>query len=327
MNTRQRSSHPKYRHKNVDSTAAQHSPSEPTLDQLMQTTKITDLNDDCLERIFMLLDVENLLNVKLANKWLGPAADIVYKRKFGTYSVCLYSVHNPQNTSRAVASIICEDDNINITDFKVCLQFVRCFSAFITHLDLYYGRLESARYDYVHQYINRYCADSLIAFRIHCKPAFAIKNFEKPFVAVQTVQLYGCDLCEQCLPLAEWFPNVRELNINGFGLRHHLITAPPTQLEQVSFTMTDTKRGFILSLHGCIGNLVKSNRKLQKLTIKTFVQIAMTPLLNVIRKNRSDSKPGGASDTGATQPLLLQYTGIYSYGINLITYLFERIVR
>lgn len=91
-----RSSHPKYRHKNVDSTTAQHSPSEPLLDQLMQTTKITDLNDDCLERIFMLLDVENLLNVKLANKWLGPAADIVYKRKFGTYSVCLYSVHNTQ---------------------------------------------------------------------------------------------------------------------------------------------------------------------------------------------------------------------------------------
>lgn len=45
------------------------------------TTKIIDLNDDCLVKIFEYLNIQNLLNVALANDWLRSAANDLYKRK------------------------------------------------------------------------------------------------------------------------------------------------------------------------------------------------------------------------------------------------------
>lgn len=319
MNGHKKSPNLKRQHKNDDSVPASHSKYDPLLaDQSVQTTKITDLNDDCLERIFMLLELKNLLNVMLTNKWLGPAARQVYKRKFGAHKVCLHSVHNNRN-SCATASIVCNQDNINITDFKSCLQFIRCFGSSITHLKIYYGHVGGIRYDYVHEYINQYCAESLITIRFHCKSAFAIKNFEKPFVNVQTVQLYGCDLFE-LLPFGKWFPSVRELNIHGFGLKHRLIPTSPTQLEHLSITLTDIKRDYVKTLYGCIGNLVRSNRKLEKLTIKTFTKIEMNSLLKVIKHNRNvsqlaestDLKPDCVNGMGTMlplqeHPLLVQY--------------------
>lgn len=46
-------------------------------------TKITDLDDICLEKIFDHLGFHGLFNIAVANEWLRPAARFVYKRKFG----------------------------------------------------------------------------------------------------------------------------------------------------------------------------------------------------------------------------------------------------
>lgn len=53
-----------------------------TPDQPM-TTKIVDLNDDCLLKIFGHLDLKSLLNVAIANEWLRPAVVDVHKQKYG----------------------------------------------------------------------------------------------------------------------------------------------------------------------------------------------------------------------------------------------------
>lgn len=55
-----------------------------------QPTKCTDLNDDCLQKIFEHLNLIELFNVAVANEWLRPAAGIVYKRKFGMKKVEMY---------------------------------------------------------------------------------------------------------------------------------------------------------------------------------------------------------------------------------------------
>lgn len=51
------------------------------------TTKITDLNDDCLVKCFKYLDLISLFKVSVASKWLRPAANDVYNRKFGSNKV------------------------------------------------------------------------------------------------------------------------------------------------------------------------------------------------------------------------------------------------
>lgn len=47
-------------------------------------TTITDLNDDCLIKCFNYLDFNSLIKVSDASVWLRPAANDVYKRKFGS---------------------------------------------------------------------------------------------------------------------------------------------------------------------------------------------------------------------------------------------------
>lgn len=53
--------------------------------------KITDLYDDCLAKCFEYLDLRSLFNVSVANEWLRPAANDVYKRKFGRKMVQITS--------------------------------------------------------------------------------------------------------------------------------------------------------------------------------------------------------------------------------------------
>lgn len=49
-----------------------------------RTKKLTDLNDDCLEQIFLYLSLEDLLNIVCENKIerLVPAAESAFKRNF-----------------------------------------------------------------------------------------------------------------------------------------------------------------------------------------------------------------------------------------------------
>lgn len=60
--------------------------------EAMRVTTITDLNDHCLERIFMHLDLQSLFDVANANKWLKISAASAYGRKFGTNPVNLCSL-------------------------------------------------------------------------------------------------------------------------------------------------------------------------------------------------------------------------------------------
>lgn len=315
MNKRQRKSNRKRQYKSVESVSSKRQrtkqPQPPPLplpppaaaaNETAPPTKITDLDDDCLEKIFMLLDLENLLNVTLSNKWLGPAANVVYRSKFGECKVCVHSVHFVRrNDSCADAPspliIRCEENTIVIRNFKTCLQYLRCFGTSIQHLEIDYGHSESKRYDYVHKYVNEYCVESLSNIGLYFMPPFAIKNFQKPFVKVRTVQMYGCDLSEQFLSFAQWFPNVCHFNIHGFGLKkYRFIAVPPTQLEHLSITLTDLECGNILELYKCIGDLVKSNRKLHTLIIRTSEQMEINSLLNMIKHNRTALKMVATAD-------------------------------
>lgn len=263
-----------------------------------QVSEITDLYDDCLERIFMLLDLESLLNVTLSNKWLGPAANIVYKLKFDSFKVCLHNVID-SNPNAAPIVVNCEADAIIIRHFKVCLQFLRSFGSSVQVLEIHYGHSDSKRYDYVHEYVNQYCSESLDKIGFFFMPPVAIKNFTKPFANVHIIQMYSCDLSDQFLSFIKWFPNAFLMNIHGFGLKHCSIDMSPTQLKCLMMTLTDLRRGHILELHKCIGDVVKSSRKLYMLIIRTTIKMDISSLLKTIKQNRSAMKTAMLEDNVA----------------------------
>lgn len=151
------------------------------------STKITDLNDDCLIEIFAHLDFQSLLNVAFANEFLRPAARYTYKRKFGAIEVnierweSIYVSHYRKGLN-----------SIAVAGFKPCLQYLRCFGSTIRSLCINYNYFYTTRYNYVHRYINYYCAESLNLMKFHDMPNITINEFnQKKFINVRTIQLFG----------------------------------------------------------------------------------------------------------------------------------------
>ena len=255
----------------------------PPTEEPPQPTKIIDLIDDCLEKIFELLDFEDLLNVAAANKFLRPAANAVYNRKFDTKKVSLqtFFFRSPSNPYNSI------EDYLLISDLKTCLKFLRCFGSSITHLKIVYGGSRT-QYNHIHQYISQYCAESLITIQFYNKPSFPIENFVKPLANVQSVEMVGFDLIKEFPSFADIFPNATNLVVNGFGSNNCTIDTPPIRLEHLTMKLNwDFNRQ-----NNLMKKLIQSNRQLQSLTINVPSQnlITMTFLLDMIKHNQLISK-------------------------------------
>lgn len=118
-----------------------------SLDQsatMMPITKIIDLNDDCLVKIFEPLDLCSLFNVAIASEWLRPAARMAYKRsEFGAKHVeidkcddfCKPNTRLRASINRTIFLSFKLDEyckDIRTNGLKMALQYLRCFGPSIT---------------------------------------------------------------------------------------------------------------------------------------------------------------------------------------------------
>lgn len=184
------------------------------------TTKITDLNDDCLVKIFGHLNIKNLFNIANTNGWLRPAARDVYKRKFDAVSVDIHSCGDSRNNSPAPGEEF--GSCIKVCGLKATLLYLRLFGSSIDSLEVHYNASESHRYGYVHKYINDYCADSLVYILFEEMPNMAIAEFQNAFTNVTQITVRDCDY-NQRPSFAHWFPNVRRLELVNTHPEHDLV--------------------------------------------------------------------------------------------------------
>lgn len=185
-------------------------PIEPA-DQFEEPLKITDVNDNCLENIFMRLDLHDLFNVAVASEWLRPTAGVVYKRKCGQKTVYLRNVANIQNSGLNE-----QDDKIFVDGLKTCLQFLRCLGPSIDYLSIfYYNTWNAKQCDHIHHYIDEHCAETLVRIEFWDKRSRnQVIRFAKPLVNVRTVKVVNSDLRHQFPSFAKWFPNVVSLKLD-----------------------------------------------------------------------------------------------------------------
>lgn len=269
-------------HQCVDESSAQQLLSPLAApDPPAQTTKIIDLNDDCLAKIFNDLDLVNLFNVALANEWLRPAAADVYKRKFGSKTVRLRIF-----PSRIHGLYEC--DFIEISDLKLCLQFLRCFGSSICDLTLRY-RWTGVWSRYIHEYVNKYCANSLVNITFEDKSYGPISHFDKPFVAVQSVTFCGTSqLGNQLSSFAGWFPNVCVLKLCNVWLDMDIEMPSFQHLTHLEINIkNDERRSYGFTANGAT-RLLYVNRQLHSLAVSVPARgISMVTMLNAIKTNRS----------------------------------------
>lgn len=185
----------KRQHENDESNQCEMQRTESSPEPI-QPTKIIDVNNDCLEKIFHKLDLQSLFNVSIANEWLRPAAGEIYNSKFGTKLVKIFPF-----TSRLALK---EDGNeISLCGLKTCLQYLRCFGSSISELSIEYKYSKTKRYDYVHQYIKKYCLEgekeSLKAISIDYSTSFGKSSSLKKVLA----DLWHGDCLLKCLKIVD----------------------------------------------------------------------------------------------------------------------------
>lgn len=140
--------------------------------------KIIHLPDLCLEKIFEYLNFQSLFNVAIANEFLRPAAAHVYKRQFGRHPVSITG--NSFETGRPIFVMY----KLHIDQLQSVLQFLRCFGAQITVLEFDGAHyIKKKHYEYVIQYINKYCSEHLVRITFEAVPKIAKEHFPKPFVS------------------------------------------------------------------------------------------------------------------------------------------------
>lgn len=186
-------------------------------DELEQFPKIVDVNDFCLIKIFENLDIQSLLNIAEANAHLRPAAADVYKRKFDKTVVEIVGPSNGTLWELLIADAnekplkVC-NNTIQIQDSKTCLQYLRYFGPFIRKLSIPYK--DSKIKQYIHEYMNDYCAETLIHIKFLDMKHMDVDQFPKVFPKIKHVTFVRCYFDNKWSSFLKLFPNLRRLTVS-----------------------------------------------------------------------------------------------------------------
>lgn len=176
----------------------------------IKTTKITDLNQFCLEKIFMQLDIESLFNVANANKWLELSAASVYGRRFRNSQVNVCSKRTCKQTVYMFSEYVCVDS------LKCSLAFLRCFGEHIPEIILFCRRgFASADDEWLNRYMNEYCANTLQTLFVTDCSTISDETFARPFTKLTSIDFFGSTFGHDFRSLAKWFPALQRLKINA----------------------------------------------------------------------------------------------------------------
>lgn len=267
--------------------------SPPDDDDDDQRTKIVDLNDDCLRKIFGYLNLESLLNVAMANKFLIPAAVDVFKRKYGKKEIVINECDDfHPNMSGEAYEIRAPKErttNVAIYGLKACLLHLRYFGGAIENLTIDYYKSTSIRYGFVHQYISTFCKKSLncISFMRLPSNSIQIQNFGKTFNKVRSVIVRDSVLGKQLASCGKWFPNMRRLKLTNVRLADDFDPASLQHLKHLCVCL-DEQVGLKFS---DVPQLLHLNRRLRSLEIEAYHKsIPMNMLLDMIKDHSKISK-------------------------------------
>lgn len=243
-------------------------------------TKITDLNQFCLEKIFMLLDVESLFNVANANKWLEHSAASVYGRRFNRNPVNLCSKRTCDQSVYMFGEYICVDS------LKFSLAFLRCFGLHIPEIVLFCRRgFVGADDEWINRYMNEYCANTLETIHVTESATFSNEAFTRPFTKLASADFFGTNFALDFRHLINWFPALQQLKISSRLLNDLVINEHFPHL--VHLTIPVANAGW-----DNVERLLRLNPQLNSLEmdLKADVNESASDLLDMINGNPAISK-------------------------------------
>lgn len=260
---------------------------EPDRNERYKTVKpkaitIADINYDCLERIFDSLNLETLLKVADTCKTLQIAAVSKCKHFLNKRRIRLDpfgAVHTPPEIKsimeRGVGNVLI------VSGWKLCLSFLRLFGASISFLTVAWkkGNVHQKN-DFMNRYITKYCCNALFwtSFE-NCRQMV----FEKPLESVETLNIIKCDLGNSLPKYVNWFPNLRNLNLDVCDQNTLFNMTFPHLQHLTIFVGYDSGRGILTTENA--SDLLHANRQLISLRIDTSPHMTFSTLMIMISGN------------------------------------------
>lgn len=191
-------------------------------------TQLTDINDDCLETIFMYLDFDDFINIAHTNKLLKPAADTAFSRKFGWKWIDL----DIKSKYRGIFKLQISDTIIKVHDFQTSLRLLRCFGHLISKLHV--GPASTSRLKWTAVklvgYANKYGFKSMVFMKFRNMPTGAFEDLTQPFLTTIHVFFGGCTMDGKLEQLSKWFPKLYGLELINVDTHLEYIEANMTTL-------------------------------------------------------------------------------------------------
>lgn len=247
--------------------------------------KITDIDQICLERIFIHLNFEDLLNIADANEYLRAATNLPFNRKFASKRISIFNTRSERfyvfNLRSYVpwrkANIYVSYSRVVVRDLKKSFQLFRLFGRMIKVVGFIYfsGILcEKACMDYsrILYYVHEFCSESLVGINQLEIPS-NIEMLNEIFPNVKYVKIDGTSGKKRYF--SRNFPNVRFLYASNVYPCTDLISEHIQNLMHAELNLTQSRR--IRSQEKALRTLIKANPQLTslKLILECFGQIIM----------------------------------------------------
>lgn len=177
-----------------------------------------------MERIFRLLELNDLISVAEANKELKAAAEMVFNHKFKMYKIKVVNT----NEIMAEPILMVKDRNfISVRNLQFSFKILRLFGKYILEIDVWATdtrpkeTIDIANYERILHYISEYCSNSLIKFGVLRYPDNAFIGIHKPFKNVERISIRGGNITSE-LPfqINQIFPRMRKIYISASELNY-----------------------------------------------------------------------------------------------------------
>lgn len=239
-------------------------------------TKLTDVNDDCLEHIFLYLSLRDLLSIADSSKSLKTATDMAFARNFGG--------------KKSKALIDSRTFRFEVNGYAVELnnpyRLLRSFGHLIRNLIIHESKIQR-----VISYVNEYCSESLTDIAFYKMSRDDFSGLKKSFVNVEVVSFMLCVLNWKSMQMNKCFPNMRTLKFFRVDAQPRCIEVHFPNLKHLEI------KGQLPAPKKIVMNLFTLNPQLSRLVLNTNYHTTMIraareylPYLEQldIRANRKD---------------------------------------
>lgn len=185
-------------------------PSEnPNGANVSESTKITDINMDCMEHILKDLSIGDLMSVADSCSRLREAA-VFMLAKFITF----FHLKDIRTTSDQTMVYV-DYSGFSSNNLTMCLRFLRCFGHIIYSMTIDYSGISDTHSAIVDHYITKYCSETLNELEMSHARKQTMNHIQKPFSNVNFLQFNNCVLGEPLNDIAKWFPYAIQLTFCG----------------------------------------------------------------------------------------------------------------